>query len=80
MMGKSSDFAPVSATSRAIRLAQTRYVKPVPYSSATRLTADVYRQMQADFLPIPLLTLHSPAPEVLAGVWSMLREALLAGR
>jgi AhpD family alkylhydroperoxidase len=61
------------------RLAQTSYVKPVPYSSATGLTADVYRQMQADFLPIPLLTLHSPAPEVLAGVWSILRETLLAG-
>ena len=61
------------------RLAKTRYVKPVPYSSATGLTADVYRQMHADFLPIPLLTLHSPAPELLAGVWSILREALLAG-
>ena len=61
------------------RLAQTRYVKPVRYSSAMGLTAEVYRQMQADFLPIPLLTLHSPVPEVLAGVWSILRETLLAG-
>jgi AhpD family alkylhydroperoxidase len=61
------------------RLAQTRYVKPVLYGSATGLTAQVYRQMQTDFLPIPLLTLHSPAPEVLAGAWSILRETLLAG-
>src|SRR6266508_4326022 len=56
-----------------------KYVKPVQYRSATGLTADIYRQMQADFLPIPLLTLHSPTPEVLAGVWSILRETLLAG-
>src|SRR6266511_3915587 len=56
-----------------------KYVKPVQYRSATGLTADIYRQMQADFLPVPLLTLHSPVPEVMAGVWSILRETLLAG-
>jgi AhpD family alkylhydroperoxidase len=57
-----------------------KYVKPVPYGSATGLTAEVYRHMQADFLPIPLLTLHSSVPEVMAGVWSILRETLLAGQ
>ncbi len=57
-----------------------KYVKPVQYRSATGLTADIYRQMQADFLPVPLLTLHSPVPEVMAGVWSILRETLLAGQ
>src|SRR5262249_12177605 len=63
------------------RMAQTiQYVKPVPYRSATGLTAEVYQQMRADFLPIPLLTLHSPVPEVMAGVWSILRETLLAGQ
>jgi AhpD family alkylhydroperoxidase len=63
------------------RMAKTiRYVKAVPYGSATGLTADVYRQMQDDFLPVPLLTLHSPVPEVMAGAWSVLREALLAGK
>jgi AhpD family alkylhydroperoxidase len=63
------------------RMAKTiKYVKPVPYSSATGLTAEAYQQMQADFLPIPLLTLHSAMPEVMAGVWSILRESLLAGQ
>src|SRR5262245_53088477 len=62
------------------RMAQTiQYVKAAPYGIAAGVTAEVYQQMQADFLPIPLLTLHSPLPEVMAGVWSILRETLLAG-
>jgi AhpD family alkylhydroperoxidase len=56
-----------------------KYIKPIPYASATGLTAEVYQQMRADFLHAPLLTLHSPVPEVMAGVWSILRETLLAG-
>jgi AhpD family alkylhydroperoxidase len=63
------------------RMAKTiKYVKPVRYGFATGLTAEVYQQMQADFLPAPLVTLHSPVPEVMAGVWSILRETLLAGQ
>jgi hypothetical protein len=39
------------------QLAKTiKYVKPVQFRFATGLTAEVYRQMQADCLPIPLLT------------------------
>ncbi len=56
-----------------------QYVKPVAYGSATGLTAEVYQQLQADFLPAPLVALHAPVPEVMAGVWSLLRESLLAG-
>ncbi len=36
--------------------------------------------MQEDFFAAPLLTLHAPMPEVMAGVWSILRETLLAGQ
>jgi AhpD family alkylhydroperoxidase len=57
-----------------------RYVRPVPAREAQGVTAEAYRQMQQDFLPVPLLTLHSPAPDIMAGVWSILRESLLAGR
>ncbi|HMB24774.1 MAG TPA: hypothetical protein VKP08_18145 [Anaerolineales bacterium] len=56
-----------------------RYVEPVGYDAATGLTAQVYRQLQADFMPAPLVVLHSLIPEVMAGVWSMLRETLMAG-
>jgi AhpD family alkylhydroperoxidase len=56
-----------------------RHIKPIRYDAATGLTAQVYDQLQADFMPAPLVVLHSPVPEVMAGVWSMLRETLMAG-
>jgi AhpD family alkylhydroperoxidase len=63
------------------RMAQTiKYVTPVPYGAATGLTADIYQQMQADFLPVPPLTLHSRVPQLMAGVWSVLRETLHTGQ
>jgi AhpD family alkylhydroperoxidase len=63
------------------RLAQTiKYVTPVPYASATGLTAELYQQMQHDFLPVPPLTLHSPVPHILAGLWSILQETLHTGQ
>lgn len=59
--------------------ARIRYLKPVRLSSATGVTAELYQQVKTDFMPAPLLLLHSAAPEILAGVWSILRETLLAG-
>jgi AhpD family alkylhydroperoxidase len=56
-----------------------KYIQPIDYDAATGLTAAVFQQMQEDFLPAPLIALHSPVPELLAGVWSLLRETLLAG-
>lgn len=56
-----------------------RYVQPISYHSARGLTAEVYHQLQTDFIPAPLVALHSPLPEVMAGVWSVLRETLMAG-
>lgn len=61
-------------------LAKTiKYIKPIGYNAAKGLTAQVYDQLQADFIPAPLVALHSPVPEVMAGVWSILRETLMAG-
>jgi AhpD family alkylhydroperoxidase len=57
-----------------------RYVTPTAYAAAQGLTATAYQQMQTDFMPVPLLTVHSPVPEIMAGVWSILRESLLAGQ
>ncbi len=56
-----------------------KYVKPAAFDSATGLTAQVYQQLQEDFIPAPLVVLHAPIPDVMAGVWSILRETLLAG-
>lgn len=62
-------------------LAKTiKYIKPIGYDSAHGLTAQVYDQLQADFIPAPLIALHSPIPELMAGVWSILRESLMAGK
>lgn len=59
-------------------LTQIRYVSPVRAAAADGLTAQVYRQLERDFgLLAPPVTLHSPAAEVLAASWLMLRESLL---
>jgi AhpD family alkylhydroperoxidase len=57
---------------------QVRYVHPVR-PPGIGLVADVYRQARRDMrLLVPPVSLHSPAPEVLAGSWMLLRETLLA--
>jgi AhpD family alkylhydroperoxidase len=66
-------------TRRAI-LAQVRHVRPVHPAAARGLVARVYAQLQQDFgMLAPPVVLHSPAPQLLAGCWLMLRETLLAG-
>lgn len=43
------------------------------------MTAEVYRQVERDFgMLAPPVALHSPAPAVLAAVWAILRESLVA--
>ncbi|GAA0975660.1 carboxymuconolactone decarboxylase family protein [Acrocarpospora macrocephala] len=60
-------------------LAQVRHVTPVPPGAARGLVADVYAQVERDFgMLAPPVALHSAAPEVMAGVWMLLRESLLA--
>jgi alkylhydroperoxidase family enzyme len=60
-------------------VAQLRYVSPIPPGAARGLVAEVYAQVQREFgMLAPPITLHSPAPPVLAAAWSMLRETMLA--
>jgi alkylhydroperoxidase family enzyme len=62
-------------------LIQIRYVSPVRRSAARGLVGRVYEQVEREFgLLAPSLALFSPAPEVLAASWLMLRETLLVGR
>ncbi|MEZ7129736.1 carboxymuconolactone decarboxylase family protein [Nonomuraea sp. AD125B] len=60
---------------------QFRYVTPVPPDAATGRVADVYRQLADDFgmARMAVFLTLSPAPEVLAATWALLRETLLAG-
>ncbi|MFF4986599.1 carboxymuconolactone decarboxylase family protein [Streptosporangium saharense] len=60
-------------------LRQVRHVRPVPPARARGLVAEVYGQAEREFgMLAPPVALHSPAPEVLAACWMMLRETLLA--
>lgn len=55
-----------------------RTIRPINPKAATGLTARVYGQIKDDFAHLPPLALHSPAPEVFAAMWCMMRETLLA--
>ncbi|MEV4542064.1 carboxymuconolactone decarboxylase family protein [Micromonospora echinaurantiaca] len=57
-----------------------RFFTPAKASTATGLTAAVYRQLRDEFLgPVPTFQALSPVPEVQAATWALMREALLAG-
>lgn len=64
-----------SATARTVK-----YIKPVPRGAASALVAAIYRQAEREFALVPPITLHSPAPDILAGVWMFTREAFIVGR
>ncbi|MGH3683365.1 MAG: carboxymuconolactone decarboxylase family protein, partial [Natronosporangium sp.] len=58
---------------------QVRHVTPVPPGSARGLVAEVYAQVERDVgVLAPPISLHSPAPAVLAAAWALLRETMLA--
>lgn len=60
-----------------------RHIAPVSLAMASGQVAEVYREMGRDFMLAPPLTVHSPIPELLAGVWAAARESLIcrpAGR
>ncbi|MFI7615761.1 carboxymuconolactone decarboxylase family protein [Nonomuraea terrae] len=58
-----------------------RHVTPVRARDATGRTARVYAQVADDFgmARMPVFRTLSPAPDVLAATWAVLRESLLAG-
>ncbi|MGW5717644.1 carboxymuconolactone decarboxylase family protein [Amycolatopsis sp. NPDC003865] len=69
-----------------VRFALRRTLRDVKYVEAVRprrargLVRAVYRQVERDFgMLAPPIALHSPAPDVLAAAWLMLRESLVAG-
>ncbi|MFI7633991.1 hypothetical protein [Nonomuraea sp. NPDC049400] len=58
---------------------QFRYVTPVEAQGATGRVARIYAQLADDFgmARMPVFLTLSPAAEVLAATWAMLRESLL---
>lgn len=65
-------------TAMRTTLNQVRHVTPVHPRRAEGLLASVYGQIERDFgMLAPPMSLHSPAPAVLAAAWAMLRESLV---
>lgn len=56
-----------------------KHIDAVPPNDAHGLVADVYKQMKDEFQLVPPVTLHAPIPQLLAAVWGMLRESIVAG-
>ncbi|MBO3745464.1 carboxymuconolactone decarboxylase family protein [Streptosporangiaceae bacterium NEAU-GS5] len=56
-----------------------RHITPVSRRAATGTVAAVYRQSASE-VGQTILQLASPAPDVLAATWALLRESLLVGR
>lgn len=66
---------------RSSSLAQIRHVTPARPGTADAATAHVYQYMEREFgVLAPPVALHSPAPDVLAACWVVLRETLLVTR
>jgi AhpD family alkylhydroperoxidase len=59
---------------------QVRYLSPLDYRKAEGLAGAALEQMERDFVVGPPITVHLPNPDLMAGVWSMARECLAAGR
>jgi len=57
-----------------------RYIRPIRPNEATGMLTPIYEQIKMDFGRVvePFL-LHSPIPELLAGVWMTCRETELVG-
>jgi alkylhydroperoxidase family enzyme len=63
---------------RGLSLLQVHHVAPVRFNAARDGVAQVYQELERDFgILAPPIALHSPAPDVLAAGWLMLRETLL---
>jgi AhpD family alkylhydroperoxidase len=62
------------------KLSVFRHVTPVGPEAAAGVVADVYDHVNTEFSSIgPAVMMLSPAPELLAPGWALLRESLVAG-
>ncbi len=58
---------------------QIHHIERPDYASATGLAKQVIDQMASEFQVAPPITLHLAQPRLMAGVWAMVRESLVAG-
>ena len=58
---------------------QIHHIERPDYPSATGLAKQVIDQMASEFQVAPPVTLHLVRPRLMASVWAMIRESLVAG-
>ncbi|MGC8775356.1 MAG: carboxymuconolactone decarboxylase family protein [Chlorobaculum sp.] len=56
-----------------------RWLPAPEIARASGLAAQVYLQLDEEFMAVPPITLHHLNPQLMAGVWSACRESLVAG-
>ena len=56
-----------------------RWLPAPEIGRASGVAAEVYRQLDEEFMTVPPITLHHLNPRLMAGVWSACRESLVAG-
>lgn len=54
---------------------QVRHLRPILPAAATGKLDLMYQQMRRDFQLVPPLTMHSQSPDLLAGIWAVVRES-----
>lgn len=59
---------------------QVKFIRPIANKDASGLVAAVYEQMTKDFQLLTPITVHSIIPQLLGGVWCVVRETLIAGK
>ena len=58
-----------------------KYIHPIRHADPKSLVGQVYEEIRHDFGVVgDPFTLHSPVPELLAGMWSIVRETTVVGQ
>lgn len=58
---------------------RVHYVGPLDYKNIDELTSKVIEQMVRDFAATPPITMHISRPRIMAAIWTVGRESLVAG-
>lgn len=56
-----------------------QHIEPLDYGAADGLAAEVIDEMAREFQVVTPITIHMVVPDLLAGLWSVCRETLVAG-
>jgi len=75
-----SVWGPMFRTMEREAVSGVKYVSPVHPSRAEGVVGSIYGEVREDYVIAGPMTLHSPSPHVLAGMWAVLRETLVVGQ